>query len=198
MLAFERRAKREGYGRVIGVDEVGRGPLAGPVVAAAVCLMKYRFRERIDDSKKLSSQQRERAFREIVSNSVFDIGGLNIARATSLAAEIAVLKVARRLGHRATFRNTFLLLDGALKVDAPFPQRVIVGGDGKSLSIAAASIVAKVFRDRLMTIYDSVYPGYGFAVHKGYGTRVHRLCLRRQGPSPIHRKSFRGVNPRPR
>lgn len=206
MLTFERRAQREGYSRVIGVDEAGRGPLAGPVVAAAVCLLRHRFSERIDDSKKLSPAQRERAFREILSHSVFDIGimnegavdALNIARATACAAELAILKLVRRLGPSSTPRDTFILLDGALKVDVPFPRRVIVGGDGKSLSIAAASIVAKVFRDRLMTIYDRVYPGYGFAVHKGYGTRVHRSRLRRRGPSPIHRRSFHGTTPEAR
>jgi ribonuclease HII len=199
VLTYERQAKKKGYVYIIGVDEAGRGPLAGPVVVGAVHLKTTKFRARIDDSKKLTALARQRAFNEIIEKSVFGIGimsevavdSVNISVATALAVDAAVTQLFRRIGPASvTAKNTILLLDGRLRCGLSFPAREIIGGDGKSMSIAAASIIAKVFRDRLMGIYDKIYPGYDFAVHKGYGTKKHRLHLKRRGMSPIHRRTF--------
>ncbi|MGE5279731.1 MAG: ribonuclease HII [Deltaproteobacteria bacterium] len=199
MLYHERRARRQGYDVVIGVDEAGRGPLAGPLVVAAACLRTHRFSARIDDSKKLTPPQRERAFLELGGKAFFDVAWasaeaietLGIAGAAAFGVDAAVARLIARLAkENADHRGVQLLLDGALSTRMPYPAKVIIGGDGKSLSIAAASIVAKVVRDRLMRIYDRVYPGYAFAAHKGYGTAVHRRRLARHGLCPIHRVSF--------
>lgn len=201
MLFHERTCKKKGYAIIVGVDEAGRGPLAGPVVVAAVWLKDYSFGCRVDDSKKLTPRQRRRAFEEIVAHSVFGIGvmnegavdHLNISGATHLAVDVAVARLLKRCGPpRPTLKNTILLLDGRLRCGLPYPSREIIGGDAKSLSIAAASIVAKVYRDRLMEIYDKVYPAYGFQQHKGYGTDHHCRVIRKEGMSPIHRRSFCG------
>ncbi|MFH0877823.1 MAG: ribonuclease HII [Candidatus Omnitrophota bacterium] len=202
MLYHERRARKKGYAIVVGVDEAGRGPLAGPVVAAAVFLKTHKFKARIDDSKKLKAGQRATAFEEITQKAFWGVGvinegaidELNIARATNLAVDRAINTLLERIRKpRARPKNTFFLLDGTLRLNAPFEYKEIIGGDGKSLSIAAASIVAKVVRDRIMAVYDRVYPQYGFAIHKGYGTKVHRENIARLGISPIHRRSFCGA-----
>jgi ribonuclease HII len=208
VLSHERICKKKGYAIIIGVDEAGRGPLAGPVVVAAVSLKTYRFPCRVDDSKKLSASQRRRAFDEIVAHSVFGIGvmnegavdQLNIARATNLAVDVAVMRLLKRCRRpRPTSKNTIILLDGRLRCSLPYASQEIIGGDGKSLSIAAASIIAKVYRDRLMEIFHQVYPDYGFDRHKGYGTDHHRRAIKRKGLSPIHRHSFcRSLTPRGR
>lgn len=208
MLFHERICKKKGYTIIIGVDEAGRGPLAGPVVVAAVFLKTYRFSCRVDDSKKLSASQRQKAFGEIVAHSIFGIGvmnegavdQLNISKATNLAVDVAVMRLLKRCRRpRPTSRNTIILLDGRLRSDLAFASQEIIGGDAKSLSIAAASIVAKVYRDRLMEIYSKVYPEYGFDRHKGYGTEHHRRTIRKEGLSPIHRHSFcRSLAPRRR
>lgn len=199
MLNFERRAKKDGYTVIVGIDEAGRGPLAGPVVAAAVSLNTFSFKNRIDDSKKLSSDQRERAFAEIRTKAVFGVGVIsekvidrvNVTRAANLAVDTAVGRLMFRLREQgADLEKAFLLMDGRLKSSLAYPFKEIIGGDGKSLSIAAASIVAKVVRDRLMRAYDRLYPQYGFSKHKGYGTLDHRACLTRLGLSPIHRRTF--------
>jgi ribonuclease HII len=199
VLAYERTLRKKGYKIIVGVDEAGRGPLAGPLVVAAVYLRSYSFKARIDDSKKLSPAQRHRAFLEIVDRSVFGVDVVNegaidavrMAAAARLAVERAAHRLLSRIGRpRPTARNTIFLLDGALRLDLPYPSREIIGGDGKSLSIASASIVAKVVRDRIMDIYDRVYPQYGFCRHKGYGTRDHRERLARWGFSPLHRRTF--------
>ena len=193
LLLHEKSLNNSGYGSIAGVDEAGRGPLAGPVVAAAVILKTFSFRERIDDSKKLSAKRREKAYDEIVKKSAVGVGivdektidKVNIYQATKIAMKMAIddLKVSPE----------YVIVDGNMKIATKCPIKCIVGGDSKSLSIAAASIVAKVTRDRIMLKYDSVYPQYGFARHKGYGTRFHINALRDYGPSPIHRNSFNPV-----
>jgi ribonuclease HII len=199
VLYHERLAKKNGYSVIIGVDEVGRGSLAGPVVVAAVSLKNFKFKNRIDDSKKLSVLQRQNAFFEISRKAVFDIGvvnedvidRINISKSANFAVDLAIARLVRRLkAPRPTFKNTLLLLDGRLDSSLGYPLKEIIGGDGLSLSIAAASIIAKVLRDRMMIIYHRVYPVYGFAAHKGYGTKRHKKNINKYGLSPIHRKTF--------
>jgi ribonuclease HII len=175
------------------VDEAGRGPLAGPVVASAVILKSFRFKERIDDSKKLSKDRRERACREIFEKAFVGIGvvdeklidEMNIYQATKLAMEKALATL--------DVPPDFVLIDGTIRLDTSHPQLSIVSGDSKSLSIAAASIVAKVTRDGLMCEYDGLYPVYGFKEHKGYPTKRHKAALSLHGPSPIHRRTYAPV-----
>lgn len=181
--------------RVAGVDEVGRGCLAGPVVAAAVIFDSENLEaipEGIRDSKLLSAAQRERLAPKIEASalcfaigvgSVEEIDAINILQATRLAMHRAV--------EQLNPPPQAILVDGNMKLDLPQPQEAIVSGDRKSVSIAAASVLAKVYRDRLMAQMDALYPGYFFARHKGYGSLEHRKCLQELGQSPIHRKSFR-------
>lgn len=200
MLYYERKFIKLGFNLIIGVDEVGRGPLAGPVMAAAVSLRTVRFENRIDDSKKLSPSQREHAFGEIINKSVFGIGiinekvidRLNIAVATRMAMEKAISGLIDKLkpNHR---KRIHILVDGNIKLDIDLPFTNIIKGDSKSKSIACASILAKVIRDRIMSLYDRIYPQYGFLKHKGYPTKEHRTALKRFGPSLIHRTTFYGV-----
>lgn len=173
---------------VCGVDEAGRGPWAGPVSAAAVILDPARTPAGLNDSKALSAKARERLEGEIKDQaaawcvafaSVEEIAALNILKATGLAMRRAVEGLARK--------PAFALVDGNYAFDLPCPIQTVVGGDGRSCSIAAASILAKTARDRLMVEMDQLYPGYGFAGHKGYHAAVHVEALRRLGPSPIHR-----------
>jgi len=191
-LEIERRFQRLGYRAVAGVDEAGRGPLAGPVVAAAVLLHDGSRLPGVRDSKLLSPRERERLFPLIVrearavgvglaSHRVID--RVNILRATHLAMARAVAKLGAPVD--------MLLVDGRDLPRVAMPTHAVIGGDRKSLSIAAASIVAKVTRDVLMGVLDRDYPGYGFATHKGYPTAEHRDAIRRLGSSPIHRLSFR-------
>lgn len=182
----------EGFRRVAGVDEAGRGPLAGPLVAAAVILPRtWPADIALDDSKRMTPAARETAFGEIrrraaayriacVSHETID--RINILRATLAGMALAVsgLKIA----------PDCVLVDGNQAPDVAMPCRTVVGGDGKSLSIAAASVLAKVVRDRLMEVYDRRYRGWGFAEHKGYATKAHREALQRLGASPIHRRTF--------
>ncbi len=182
---------------IIGVDEAGRGPLAGPVVAAAVALKTASFKNRIDDSKKLTSSQREKAFSEIIQKSVFGIGvinekiidRLNILVATRRAMEAAILTLLDKL-KKSPKKHIHIIVDGNVNLDINLPFTKIIKGDSKSKTIACASILAKVIRDRIMSLYDELYPQYGFWQHKGYPTKRHRLLVKRFGPSTIHRKSF--------
>lgn len=200
MLYYERKLKKRGFEIIIGVDEAGRGPLAGPVVAAAAALKSLRFKNRIDDSKKLTSLSREKAFREIAKKSVFGIGiiservidRINIHEATKLAMKEAIDSLVDRLDPQGRGR-IHIIVDGNMSLDVAFPCTSIVKGDAKSKSIASASILAKVTRDRIMNFCDKLYPEYGLARHKGYPTKEHRAALRKLGPSRIHRKSFAGV-----
>lgn len=193
--AFEKKLFKSGYGSIVGVDEVGRGAIAGPVVAAAVVLDLNNLPEGINDSKQLSRKQRNRLVEEIRSCSFAcsiarvepeEIDLINIHRASLLAMRLAI----KALRHPIDY----VLIDGKFKVpDLDCPQESIIKGDSLSVSIAAASILAKVTRDEWMSEYDAQYPGYGFSSHVGYGTRTHQEAVARLGPSPIHRKTFRGV-----
>lgn len=193
LLAHERKLSSLGYEFIAGVDEAGRGPLAGPVVAGACILTQTRFTEDIDDSKKLTPKKREKAYREILEKAIVGIGivdekiidEINIYRATIRAMEDAISKL--------RIPPSYIIVDGRMKLVTRCPLKCIPQGDSKSLSIAAASIIAKVTRDRLMLKYDEIYPQYGFARHKGYGTRLHKLALEKYGPSPIHRYSFHPI-----
>lgn len=197
MLYFERKFRKIGYDLIIGVDEAGRGPLAGPVVAAAVALENLQFKNRIDDSKKLTAIQRQKAFLEIVKRSIFGIGivnekiidRVNILAATRIAMEDAVAALIKKLKGRNK-EHIVVLVDGDVRLDIELPCESIIRGDSRSKSIACASILAKVTRDRIMDLYDKVYPQYGFSRHKGYATQLHRVRLKRYGPSLIHRTTF--------
>jgi len=193
-LHFEGRARARGFRAVAGVDEAGRGPLAGPVVAAAVILPERFDLAGLDDSKKLSEKERDRLFPLIRAQALAigvgfaspaEIDALNILQATLRGMCLAI----GRLQHPADF----LLVDGITPVPLPIPQQTLKKGDSRSLSIAAASVIAKVVRDRVMVGYDRRYPGYGFARHKGYGSREHLAAIAQLGPTPLHRASFGGV-----
>ena len=190
----ERRLFRDGFARVAGVDEAGRGPLAGPVVAAAVVLDPKRIPEGIADSKLLEAAEREALFEALCASaeisfafaSVAAIDRINILQATLLAMRRAVLGLA--------CPADAVLIDGnAVPRNLPCEARPIVDGDASCLSIAAASIVAKVIRDRLMTRCDGVFTGYGLASHKGYSTKAHQTALTALGPCRLHRRSFARV-----
>jgi len=197
VLYYERKLKRKGYSAIVGVDEVGRGPLAGPVVAAAVMLKSLSFKNRIDDSKKLTARQREMAFREIIAKSIFGVGvvnekiidSLDILIATRMAMEQSIATLAGKLENLPK-EKIHVLIDGNVRLDVGFACTNIIKGDSKSISIACASILAKVIRDHIMSLYDRLFPHYGFFQHKGYPTRIHRDALKRFGPSVIHRVSF--------
>lgn len=197
LLYYEKKLKENGFDLIIGVDEAGRGPLAGPVVACAVALKDLRFKSRIDDSKKLTSRAREKAFPEIIQKSVYGIGivsekiidKVNILAATRMAMEEAVASVTGKLKSYNRSR-IHVIVDGNMALNIIFPCTAIVKGDSKSKSIASASILAKVIRDSIMDAYDKIYPQYGFIKHKGYPTKEHRSVLKRLGPCLIHRSTF--------
>ena len=191
---FEDEARAQGHAAVAGLDEVGRGALCGPVVACAVVLGEGFDVEGIDDSKRLTEKQRERVARRVRESSRaccvgaadhVEIDRFNILRATYLAMERAVMGLA--------VGPDLLLVDALTVPGIPVAQRPIVKGDALSVSIAAASIVAKVERDALMREWDRRYPGYGLAQNMGYASDVHREALRRMGPTEIHRRSFHGT-----
>jgi len=191
---FENAARKEGYTRVAGIDEAGRGPLAGPVVAAAVVLPVDFVVPGVTDSKRLSPRARDRLYDDIYSHAASvgigivdpaEIDRINILKASLAAMAIAVENLSPV--------PDFLLIDGLFTISSGLPQQAIVKGDSASISISAASIVAKVTRDRIMEGYGLDYPEYGFSRHKGYPTKAHRQALVRFGSCPIHRKSFSGV-----
>ncbi len=191
LLELERRLWGRGIKKVAGVDEVGRGCLAGPVVAAAVILPQNVVIPGLDDSKKLSPEKREQLLEEIVHKAVAlgvarveaeEIDRLNILQASLQAMRLALARLGMKPEH--------VLVDGNRKPGGPFPELAVVDGDARSLSIAAASVVAKVHRDRMMVEYGQRYPQYGFASHKGYGSPEHLKALRAHGPCPLHRRSF--------
>jgi ribonuclease HII len=190
MLHYERHARAEGFTVVAGVDEVGRGPLAGPVVASAAILPPEAGWPEVNDSKALSEARRRRAFGIIAATadigigvvSVEEIDRINIQKANLLAIKLAIEDLARA--------PDLVLIDGRLTAGLAVPQRAIVKGDRRSMSIAAASIVAKVVRDRMMLEFDRKYPQYKFAKHKGYGTAEHLALIKKFGICSIHRRSF--------
>ncbi|MEK6284476.1 MAG: ribonuclease HII [Acidobacteriota bacterium] len=194
-LKFERKLVRSGYQIIAGSDEVGRGSLAGPVVAAAVILNHKRVPKGINDSKQLTRRQREELAAEIQERALafsiariehYEIDQINILKASLRAMGLAI-KALRPF-------PDYVLIDGHQQVpDLDCPQSTIIKGDCLSVSVAAASILAKVTRDQWMREYDEQYPGYGFASHAGYNTRMHQEAIARLGPSAIHRLTFRGV-----
>ncbi len=194
ITSFERELSHRGYHAVCGVDEVGRGALAGPVVAAAVILPDGFFMPGVRDSKRLTPLARESLFGPLVQQALsFGIGRvecdlidqINIRQATLLAMKQAV--------EQLKIRPDYLLVDALTIPGVQIEQRAIIHGDDRSISIAAASIIAKVIRDRLMSAYHLQFPAYQFPLHKGYGTAQHLSVLKEKGPCPIHRKTFRGV-----
>lgn len=195
LFIFEREARRAGHARVAGIDEVGRGPLAGPVVVAAVVLPETGFKLPVTDSKALSVRRREElayALRKLVGITISislvspaEIDRINILQATHAAMRNAV----QGLEPPADFA----LIDGLPVPDFPVPSKAVVKGDARSATIAAASIIAKVHRDKIMVELDSRYPGYGFAQHKGYGTAKHIEALQKLGPCDVHRMTFAPV-----
>lgn len=195
---LERDARAQGFSKIAGVDEAGRGPLAGPVVAAACILPDGFFIDKIDDSKKLSYELREKIFSVLVQHpeihygvgvvEAFIIDQINILQATLQAMCIAIASLAQK--------PDFVLIDGNRAPPLSIPCRPVVGGDALSQSIMAAAIIAKVTRDRQMVEYDKQYPHYGFAAHKGYPTPEHLKALDKWGPCPLHRQSYKPVQQR--
>ena len=176
---------------ICGIDEVGRGPLAGPVVAGAVILPKDHTILYLNDSKKLSEKKRELLYDEIMEHAVATgIGMVGPARIDEINILQATYEAMRMAIENLKIKPDVLLNDAVTIPEVEIPQVPIIKGDAKSISIAAASIIAKVTRDRLMKEYDQVIPGYDFAGNKGYGTKTHLEGLRRLGPSPIHRRTF--------
>ena len=194
LFKYESQGREKGYGSIAGVDEAGRGPLAGPVVAAAVMFPSHIDIAGLNDSKKLSAKKREELFPlikdnaitfgvEVVDHEVID--EINILQAARLAMKKAV--------DQLNPQPDLLLIDGNQKIESTLEQWPIVKGDSNSFSIAAASILAKVTRDRIMDDYHKLYPQYEFDRHKGYGTKLHRSLIQEYGPCPIHRVTFSGV-----
>lgn len=187
-------ARNAGYDLVAGVDEAGRGPLAGPVVAAAVIIPKGKILPGIKDSKKMTERARDEAF-SVINDEAVAIGigvvshhfidEFNILRASLEAMKRAVLSL--------DASPEYILVDGIHEIPLPIPQKCLKKGDQISLSIGAASVMAKVYRDRIMRSYDRRFPVYGFSQNKGYGTSMHLEALGQHGPTPIHRRTFRGV-----
>ncbi|MGD0732468.1 MAG: ribonuclease HII [Terracidiphilus sp.] len=193
-FALENAARRTGALRIAGLDEVGRGPLFGPVVAAAVILPKGCRFDGLTDSKQLTEKKRDQLEPEIRLNAIAwaiaavdaeTIDRINIRQASLLAMRLAVQQLA--------LSPDFLLIDGRDTIDWPCPQQAVIQGDARSLSIAAASVLAKVYRDRMLVELDSHFPGYGLASHKGYCCPQHIDALARLGPTPLHRKSYQPV-----
>lgn len=191
LLEYERACYEQGYDLIAGVDEVGRGPLAGPVVAAAVILPKNCKIEGVDDSKKLSAKKREILYDEILEKAVsYGIGVVSWDRIDEINILQANYEAMRQAIAQLNPVPRFILADAVTIPEIFIPQKGIIKGDAKSLSIGAASIVAKVYRDRLMETYAELYPAYGFASNKGYGSAEHIATIRVHGICPIHRRSF--------
>ena len=191
MLEIENNLYNQGYKYICGVDEAGRGPLCGPVVASAVILPKDICIEGVNDSKKLSEKKREKLYDEIMARAlavgigisdVDVIEKVNILNATKLAMIQAI--------NDLQITPDYVIVDGNQKIDITIPLDTVINGDAKSESIACASIIAKVTRDRMLLKYDKEYPEYGFSKHKGYGTKLHIEAIKEYGITPIHRTSF--------
>jgi ribonuclease HII len=191
---FETKSFAKGFSKIAGIDEAGRGPLAGPVVSAAVILPAAFSVSGIYDSKKLTPQKRSYLYEMIYEHAIsigigivdsIEIDRINILQAALLSMAISVDNLKPQ--------PDYLLIDGQFRISSNLPQEPIIRGDSLSISIAAASIVAKVTRDRLMERYHIDYPEFGFARHKGYPTKAHKEVIKKSGPCPIHRRSFRGV-----
>ncbi|MCD4676903.1 MAG: ribonuclease HII [Desulfobacula sp.] len=194
MWQFEHEAKAHGYKIIAGVDEAGRGPLAGPVVSAAVILPHNFSCEGIDDSKKLTEKKRNALFPLIKEQAICvatgisshdEIDQINILQASLLSMKRAVKNLLNP--------PDFLLIDGKFTIDMNIDQAALIKGDSKSISIAAASIIAKVTRDAMMKQLDKTYPQYNFIQHKVYPTKAHKKAILEHGPCPVHRRTFKGV-----
>lgn len=191
-----------GVTSIAGIDEAGRGPLAGPVVVACVVMNPESMIEGVNDSKKISEKKRERIYEVIINEAIAygvgivsqtDIDRINILNATKMGLRLAIKDIEEDLKKkkRSFEKPDIILVDALTKIDTDnIPYKSIIKGDAKSYSIAAASIVAKVTRDRIMRQWDEVYPMYGFARHKGYGTAVHIAAIKEYGLCPLHRRSF--------
>ena len=192
--AFEHEARKGGYARVAGIDEAGRGPLAGPVVSAAVVLPATFRVDGVDDSKKLTPKKRADLFPRIQDAAL--AVGIGIVEVETIdrinILQAALLSMARAVENLAV-QPDYLLVDGSFSIPLDLPQHALPKGDSLSISIAAASVIAKVTRDRMMVAFDKTYPEYGFSRHKGYPTRAHKAAIRKFGCSPIHRRTFKGV-----
>lgn len=197
MIQEEKRLWKKGFNFVVGIDEAGRGPLAGPVIAAAVLINKNDFQllkrnKLIRDSKQLSEKQRNEAYQLLNNKIEWGIGlvsektidRINILNATKKAMEKALKDLNKKT------KIDFVLIDGNISLNIEYNQKSIIKGDQKVLSCSAASIMAKVYRDKIMIKYDKKYPDYGFKKHKGYGTKEHYRNIRKKGICPLHRKSF--------
>lgn len=193
-LFFESTMRERGYNYIAGVDEVGRGPLAGPVVAAAVIMPEGVTIPGVKDSKKMTEKAREAAFSVIYETStaigVGVVSSSAIDKSNILIASLDAMKLAVLSLDPAP---EFLLVDGIHKIPVTIPQECIIKGDQRSHSISAASVIAKVYRDRIMYSYDTMFPEYGFIQNKGYGTAEHLKAIREHGACTIHRSTFRGV-----
>jgi ribonuclease HII len=193
-LFYESMAGKDGYSLIAGVDEVGRGPLAGPVVAAAVILPLGITLPGVKDAKKMTESAREKAFCVINDNSIaIGIGVVSHRAIDELNILNASLEAMKQAVSTLDPAPEYSLIDGIYEIPAIIPQRCIKKGDQLSHSISAASIIAKVYRDMIMCSYHLLYPEYGFNRNKGYGTATHLAALRQYGPCPIHRLTFRGV-----
>jgi ribonuclease HII len=201
MIQEEKKLWKKGYRYVVGIDEAGRGPLAGPVVSSAVLILEKDFKEikkieSVKDSKKLNEKKREEVYLNLINNHKLKWGigivsekvidKINILEATKLS----MIKAIKDLEKKNNLKVDFLILDGKMKIDFNVNQESIIKGDDKVFSISAASIIAKVTRDRLMIKYDKKYPQYNFKKHKGYGTKEHLDNIKKNGICKIHRKSF--------
>ncbi len=199
---IEEKLYEEGVTSIAGIDEAGRGPLAGPVVVACVVMPRESMIEGVNDSKKVSEKKRERLYDEIINEAIAygvgivnqqEIDRINILNATKEGLTIAIKEMEKDLKEksRGLEKPEIILVDALTKIDTDhIPYRSIIKGDSKSYSIAAASIIAKVTRDRIMRQWDEVYPMYGFAKHKGYGTAAHIAAIKEHGLCPLHRRSF--------
>jgi ribonuclease HII len=196
MWQIEKTVRQKGFSLIAGIDEAGRGPLAGPVVSAAVILPAGFSCQGITDSKKLSEKKRQHLFPKIMAQAVTvgvgmcdhkEIDATNILAASLCSMKRAVMNLDRT--------PDFLLVDGRFSLDSDISQQAVIRGDSLSISIAAASIIAKVTRDRIMASFHQVYPEYLFIRHKGYPTVAHKQAIQDHGPCPVHRKTFKGVMP---
>jgi ribonuclease HII len=191
---LERAARKCGALRIAGVDEVGRGPMFGPVVAAAVILAPRCRLEGLNDSKKVSEKKRNQLDIEIRENAVaWAIAAIDVETINQINIRNASLLAMRRAVEQLALTPDYLLIDGIDTIDYACPQQAVIQGDGASFSIAAASILAKVYRDRMIVELDSQFPGYGLASHKGYCSAEHMAALAKLGPTPLHRKNWSPV-----
>ena len=190
-LEYENKAREQGYKNICGIDEAGRGPLAGPVCAAAVILPKDKIIEGINDSKKISEKRREKIFEDILKEAVsVGIGWASVEEIEEINILNAAMLAMKRAVDNMKVKPDFVYIDGNTTPPLGIDCEAVTGGDAKIMSVAAASIVAKVSRDRLMREYAEEYPDYGFEKHKGYGTKAHTAAILEYGACPLHRPSF--------